>query len=202
MSFSVHPADRSGWSQVGRDGPLAELFGQGDDDPRGAAEVAEPVAVLVLDQLTEQLGAVSAQAGNDVLDVVDGLAAATAFFVALELELEGEATVEGSAVDRLVGLEGVRSDIAMMRTPDGHGRVELTKYQSPPSPDGDPRAPANTLRMHRIMFAVDDIDDILDRLRPHGAELVGELVRYENSYRLCYLRGPAGIIVALAEQIK
>jgi len=87
----------------------------------------------------------------------------------------------------------------MMRTPDGHGGLELTKYHTPSSRDGDPRAPANTLGMHRIMFAV---DDILDRLRPHGAELVGELVRYENSYRLCYLRGPAGIIVALAEQIK
>jgi catechol 2,3-dioxygenase-like lactoylglutathione lyase family enzyme len=88
-----------------------------------------------------------------------------------------------------------------MRTPDGHGRLELTKYHTPSSRDGDPRAP-NALGMHRIMFAVEDIDDILDRLRPHGAELVGELVRYENSYRLCYLRGPAGIIVALAEQTK
>jgi catechol 2,3-dioxygenase-like lactoylglutathione lyase family enzyme len=134
--------------------------------------------------------------------VVDDLAAATAFFVALGLNLEGEATVEGSAVDRIVGLEAVRSDIAMMRTPDGHGRLELTKYHTPPSRDGDPRAPANTPGMHRIMFAVEDIDDILDRLRPHGAELVGELAWYENSYRLCYLRGPAGIIVALAEQTK
>jgi catechol 2,3-dioxygenase-like lactoylglutathione lyase family enzyme len=138
---------------------------------------------------------------DNVAIVVDDLAAATAFFVALGLELEGEATVEGSAVDRLVRLEGVRSDIAMMRTPDGHARLELTKYHSPASRDGDPRAPANTLGMHRIMFAVDDIDDVLDRLRPHGAELVGELVQYENSYRLCYLRGPAGILVALAEQI-
>ncbi|MBF6168905.1 VOC family protein [Streptomyces gardneri] len=139
---------------------------------------------------------------DNIAIVVDDLAAATAFFVALGLELEGEATVEGSAVDRLVGLERVRSDIAMMRTPDGHGRLELTRYQTPPARGGDPRAPANTLGMHRIMFAVEDIDGILDRLRPHGAELLGELVQYENSYRLCYLRGPAGILVALAEQIK
>ena len=138
---------------------------------------------------------------DNVAVVVDDLAAAKAFFVELGLELEGEATVEGSTVDRLVGIEGVRSDIAMMRTPDGHGRLELTRYHTPPSRNGDPHAPANTLGAHRIMFAVDDIDDILDRLRPHGAELVGELVQYENSYRLCYLRGPAGILVALAEQI-
>ena len=138
---------------------------------------------------------------DNIAIVVDDLAAAKAFFVELGLELEGEATVEGSAVDRLVGLEGVRSDIAMMRTPDGHGRLELTKYHTPASPGGDQPTPVNALGMHRIMFAVDDIDDILDRLRPHGTELIGELVQYENSYRLCYLRGPAGIIVGLAEQI-
>ncbi|WP_396455171.1 VOC family protein, partial [Actinomadura sp.] len=103
-------------------------------------------------------------------------------------------------LDRLLGLEGVRTDIAMMRTPDGHGRVELTKYRTPPSLDGDAHAPPHTLGAHRIMFAVDDMDDVLERLRPHGAELLGELVQYEDSYRLCYLRGPAGIIVALAEQ--
>jgi catechol 2,3-dioxygenase-like lactoylglutathione lyase family enzyme len=90
----------------------------------------------------------------------------------------------------------------MMRTPDGHGRLELTKYHTPASRNGDPRAPTNTLGAHRIMFAVDDIEAVLDRLRPHGAELIGELVEYENSYRLCYLRGPAGIAVALAEQTK
>lgn len=138
---------------------------------------------------------------DNIAIVVDDLAAAKAFFTELGLELEGEATVEGSAVDRLVGLEGVRSDLAMMRTPDGHGRLELTKYHTPASRDGDPRTPPNTLGGHRIMFAVENLDDILDRLRPHGAELIGELVQYENSYRLCYLRGPAGIIVALAEQI-
>jgi catechol 2,3-dioxygenase-like lactoylglutathione lyase family enzyme len=137
---------------------------------------------------------------DNIAIVVDDLAAAKAFFAELGLELEGEATVEGSAVDRLVALEGVRSDIAMMRTPDGHARLELTKYHTPSSQAGDSHAPANTLGAHRVMFAVEDMDDIVARLRPHGAELVGELVEYENSYRLCYLRGPAGIMVALAEK--
>ena len=108
---------------------------------------------------------------DNIAIVVDDLAAATAFFVELGLELEGEATLEGTAVDRLVRLNGVRTDIAMMRTPDGHGRIELTKYHTPSSPAGDPRAPANTLGTHRIMFAVDDIDDVVARLRSHGAEL-------------------------------
>ncbi|UJW32000.1 VOC family protein [Saccharothrix sp. AJ9571] len=139
---------------------------------------------------------------DNVAIVVDDLAAAKAFFAELGMELEGEATVEGSSVDRLVALEGVRSDIAMMRMPDGHGRLELTKYQTPSVRDGNPQAPANTLGAHRIMFAVENMDDIIERLRPHGAELVGELVQYENSYRLCYLRGPAGIMVALAEEIR
>jgi catechol 2,3-dioxygenase-like lactoylglutathione lyase family enzyme len=138
---------------------------------------------------------------DNIAVVVDDLAAAVAFFTALGLELEGEATTEGSEVDRLIDLEGVRSELAMMRTPDGHGRLELTKYRSPTSPAGDPRAPVNTLGAHRIMFAVDDLDGVLDRLRPHGAELIGEVVQYGDSYRLCYLRGPAGITVALAEQI-
>jgi catechol 2,3-dioxygenase-like lactoylglutathione lyase family enzyme len=138
---------------------------------------------------------------DNVAIVVDDLPAATAFFAELGLELEGEATVEGSAVDRLVGLDGVRSDIAMMRTPDGHGRVELTKYHVPRVRPGDPGAPLNTVGAHRVMFAVEGLDDILDRLRPHGAELLGDVVEYENSYRLCYLRGPAGIAIALAEQI-
>jgi catechol 2,3-dioxygenase-like lactoylglutathione lyase family enzyme len=133
--------------------------------------------------------------------VVDDLAAAIAFFVELGLELEGEATVEGRVVDRVNGLEGVRSDIAMMRTPDGHGRLELSKYHTPPGPGGDPRAPANALGIRHVTFAVEGIDDLLVRLRAHGAELVGELAQYENSYRLCYVRGPEGIILELAEQI-
>jgi catechol 2,3-dioxygenase-like lactoylglutathione lyase family enzyme len=133
--------------------------------------------------------------------VVDDLAAATAFFVELGLELEGEATVEGRWVDRIVGLDGVRSDIAMLRTPDGHGRLELTKFHTPPARNTDPNAPVNTLGIRRIMFAVDDIEDVLARLQAHGAELVGEVVQYEDKYRLCYVRGPEGIMIALAEQL-
>ncbi|HEY4215530.1 MAG TPA: VOC family protein [Gemmatimonadaceae bacterium] len=133
--------------------------------------------------------------------VVDDLPAAIAFFIALGLELDGEARVEGRSVDRVIGLEGVQSDIAMMRTPDGHARLELSKFRSPAALGGDPRAPVNTLGGCHVTFAVTDINDILDRLRPHGAELVGELVQYENSYRLCYVRGPAGILIELAERI-
>ena len=133
--------------------------------------------------------------------VVDDLKAATAFFVELGLELEGEATVEGRWVDRIVGLDGVRSDIAMLRTPDGHGRLELTKFHTPPATTAEPNAPVNTLGMGRIMFAVDDIEDVLAGLQAHAAELVGEVVQYEDKYRLCYVRGPEGIIVALAEQL-
>ena len=133
--------------------------------------------------------------------VVDDLAVAVAFFAELGLELEGEATVEGPSVDRVVGLDGVRSDIAMMRTPDGHSRLELCKFHTPPGRGGDPGAPANALGIRHVTFAVEGIDDLLDRLRAHGAELVGELEQYEDSYRLCYVRGPAGIIIELAERI-
>ena len=134
--------------------------------------------------------------------VVDDLEAAIAFFVELGMELEGKAQIEGLWADRTVGLDGVRSDIAMMRTPDGHGRLELAKYHTPTAIGAEPQnPPRNTLGLHRVMFAVDDIDDIVARLRAHGAELVGEVAQYEDSYRLCYLRGPEGIIVALAEQI-
>ncbi|MBM7774810.1 catechol 2,3-dioxygenase-like lactoylglutathione lyase family enzyme [Actinokineospora baliensis] len=143
----------------------------------------------------------SIQRLDNIAVVVDDFEAAKAFFGELGLELEGEATVAGDSVDRLIGLTGVRSDIAMMRTPDGHARLELTKYHSPSPLAGDPQAPPNVLGAHRVMFAVKDIDDIVERLRPHGAELLGEVVQHENSYRLCYLRGPAGILVALAEQL-
>ncbi len=136
---------------------------------------------------------------DNVLLVVDDLKAAIAFFAALGLELEGEATVEGRSVDRLVGLDGVRS---VMRTPDGHGRVELDKFHTPPAVRAEPEdAPVNALGIRRIMFAVDDIDAVLARLRTHGAELVGEVVQYEDSNRLCYVRGPEGIIVALAQPL-
>ncbi|HSU31909.1 MAG TPA: VOC family protein [Bryobacteraceae bacterium] len=133
--------------------------------------------------------------------VVDDLAAATEFFVELGLVLQGEGPVEGRWVDRIVGLEGVRADIAMMQTPDGHGRLELTKFHSP-SIQGDNRpAPANTPGIRHVAFAVEDIDGIVAGLRARGTELVGELERYQNSYRLCYVRGPEGIIVELAERI-
>jgi catechol 2,3-dioxygenase-like lactoylglutathione lyase family enzyme len=133
--------------------------------------------------------------------VVDDLPAATEFFVELGLELQGEAPVEGGVVDRIVGLEGVRAEVAMLQTPDGNGRVELAKFHSPSS-DGDNRhAPANTLGIRHISFAVEDIDAVVARLRARGAELVGELERYEDSYRLCYVRGPEGIIIELAERI-
>jgi catechol 2,3-dioxygenase-like lactoylglutathione lyase family enzyme len=134
--------------------------------------------------------------------VVEDLDAAVAFFEALGLELEGRTQVEGEWVDRTVGLEGVRSDIAMMRTPDGHGKLELCRYRSPAASAAGPgNPPPNTPGLHRVMFAVDDLDDTLSRLRPHGGEILDEVTRYENLFRLCYLRGPAGIIVALAEQI-
>lgn len=134
--------------------------------------------------------------------VVENLNAAIAFFTELGLEREGEAQIEGIWADRTVGLEGVRSDIAMMRTPDGHSKLELMKYHTPAAIGARPHnPPPNTLGLHRVMFAVDDIEDVIARLRTHGAELVGELAQYEDSYRLCYLRGPEGIIVALAEQL-
>jgi catechol 2,3-dioxygenase-like lactoylglutathione lyase family enzyme len=134
--------------------------------------------------------------------VVDDLAAAIAFFVELGLEREGKAQVEGRWADRVVGLDGVRVDVAMMRTPDGHSRLELMKFLRPTAVSAEPKnAPANTLGIHRIMFAVEDIEDVVARLHAHGAELVGELAQYEDKYRLCYVRGPEGIIVALAEQL-
>jgi catechol 2,3-dioxygenase-like lactoylglutathione lyase family enzyme len=137
---------------------------------------------------------------DNVAIVVGDLAAAVAFFTELGMELEGEATLAGSVVDRLISLDGVRTDIAMMRTPNGPGRIELTRYHTPASPAGAQPVPVNALGMHRIMFAVHDIDDVIDRLKRHGAELLGEVVQYETSHRLAYLRGPAGILVALAEQ--
>src|SRR3954447_3042015 len=139
---------------------------------------------------------------DNVLIVVDDLEAAVAFFAELGMELEGEATVEGEWAGRVVGLNDVRADIAMMRTPDGHGRVELSKFHAPQAVRAEPEpAPANTLGIRRIMFAVDDVDDVVARLRSHGGELVGEIAQYEDSHRLCFLRGPEGIIIGLAEQL-
>jgi catechol 2,3-dioxygenase-like lactoylglutathione lyase family enzyme len=133
--------------------------------------------------------------------VVDDLAAATEFFVELGLVLQGEGPVEGRWVDRVVGLEGVRADIAIMQTPDGNGRLELTKFHSPSNQGDNRHAPANTPGIRHVAFAVEDIDAVVAGLRARGAELVGELERYEDSYRLCYVRGPEGIIIELAEQI-
>jgi catechol 2,3-dioxygenase-like lactoylglutathione lyase family enzyme len=133
--------------------------------------------------------------------VVEDLAATIAFFVELGLEVQDEMAVEGHWVDRIVGLEGIQVDVAMMRTPDGNGRLELVKFNSPAYEGDTPHAPANRPGLRHITFAVDDLDATLARLRGHGAELVGEVVHYENVYRLCYVRGPAGIIVELAEAL-
>lgn len=133
--------------------------------------------------------------------VVEDLKAAIAFFAELGLQLEGEMTVEGRWVDRCIGLEGVRSDIVMMRTPDGHSRIELSRFQKPKALSTEPNMPVNTLGLRRLMFAVTNIDDVVTRLKKRGAELVGEVVQYEDIYRLCYLRGPEGIMIALAEEL-
>ncbi|HST68173.1 MAG TPA: VOC family protein [Solirubrobacterales bacterium] len=139
---------------------------------------------------------------DNVLIVVEDLEVAKGFFAELGMELEGETQVEGAWADKVVGLEGVRADIAMMRTPDGHGRVELSKFHTPAAVRVGPEdVPANALGMRRIMFAVDDLDDDVARLREHGAELVDEIAQYEDSYRLCFVRGPEGIVIGLAEQL-
>ncbi|HEX8103179.1 MAG TPA: VOC family protein [Solirubrobacteraceae bacterium] len=139
---------------------------------------------------------------DNVLIVVEDLEAAKAFFTELGMELEGETQVEGPWVDTVIGLEGVRADIAMLRTPDGHGRVELTRFHTPAAVKVEPaNAPANALGLRRIMFAVDDLDGVLARLRPQGVEPLREVAQYEDAYRLCFVRGPEGILVGLAEQL-
>ncbi|GAA1823574.1 VOC family protein [Agromyces salentinus] len=144
----------------------------------------------------------SIQRMDNVAIVVDDLDAAVAFYTALGMEVEGRASIEGGFADQTVGLDGVRSEIAMMRTPDGHGRLELTKYVAPEASAPVPAVPPpNTLGLHRVMFAVDDLDDTLTRLRPLGGEILREVANYEDVYRLCYLRGPGGIILALAEEV-
>ncbi|GGU32880.1 glyoxalase [Streptomyces violascens] len=133
--------------------------------------------------------------------VVDDLAAAVAFFVGLGLEVQREGSVEGGWVDRVVGLEGVRADFAVVQTPDGHGRLELTKYHAPTGSGGNLNPSANTLGMRHVAFAVEDIDAVVAGLRGRGGELVGELESYKDNYRLCYVRGPEGLIVELSERI-
>jgi catechol 2,3-dioxygenase-like lactoylglutathione lyase family enzyme len=134
--------------------------------------------------------------------VVESLDAAISFFAELGLELEGRATIEGDWAQRVTGLRDMRVEIAMMRTPDGHGRIELSRFLTPPPVADHRNAPVNALGYLRIMFAVEGIDDTLARLRPHGAGLVGELAQYEDEYRLCYVRGPEGILIRLAEQMR
>jgi catechol 2,3-dioxygenase-like lactoylglutathione lyase family enzyme len=139
---------------------------------------------------------------DNVLIVVEDLEGAKAFFAELGMELDGETTVEGAWAGSVVGLDDVRADIAMMRTPDGHGRVELSRFHTPPAVRAEPEdAPANALGLRRIMFAVDDIDDVVARLRARGGELVGEIAQYEDVYRLCFMRGPEGIVIGLAERL-
>ncbi len=134
--------------------------------------------------------------------VVDDLAAAAAFFVGLGLELQGDGQVQDGWVDRVVGLQGVRAAYAMLQTPDGHGRLELVKFHSPSVRGGDGHAPANTLGIRHLAFAVDDIDAAVVAVQASGGELVGEVANYKGVYRLCFVRGPEGIIVELAEQIR
>jgi catechol 2,3-dioxygenase-like lactoylglutathione lyase family enzyme len=134
--------------------------------------------------------------------VVEDLAAATAFFVELGFKRQGGGSVEGGWVDRVVGLEGVQAELAMLESPDGHARIELVKFHAPSGPSGDRQAPANVPGIRHLAFLVDDIDAAIAGLRDHGGELVGEVERYGNVYRLCYLRGPEGIIVELAERIR
>jgi catechol 2,3-dioxygenase-like lactoylglutathione lyase family enzyme len=133
--------------------------------------------------------------------VVNDLAAAIEFFVELGLEPGGTGQVEGEWVDRIIALHGTKAELAMLRTPDGHGEIELVKFHSPPTQGGDPHAPSNTPGLRHLSFLVEDIDTVVAGLQARGTELVGELVRYENSYRLCYVRGPEGIIIELAEKI-
>jgi catechol 2,3-dioxygenase-like lactoylglutathione lyase family enzyme len=150
----------------------------------------------------EKEAVMTIQRMDNVLIVVEDLETAKAFFGELGMELEGETEVEGPWVDSVVGLDGVRADIAMLRTPDGHGRVELTRFHTPPAVRAEPEnAPANALGLRRIMFTVDDLDDVVARLRTHGAELLREIAQYEDLYRLCFMRGPEGIIIGLAEQL-
>ena len=134
--------------------------------------------------------------------VVDDLPGAVAFFTALGLTVTGEMPIEGLWVDRVNGIEGIQVDIVMMETPDGNGRLELTKFRNPKLVEIEPAiAPPNALGLRSVMFAVEDIDEMVARLRSHGGELMGDVVQYEDLYRLCYMRGPAGIIVSLAEEL-
>ncbi len=147
------------------------------------------------------MGRVTVRRMDNVGIVVESLDAAVAFFAELGLELEGRATIEGEWAGRVTGLRDMRVEIAMMRTPDGHSRLELSRFIAPPVVADHRTAPVNTLGYLRVMFAVEDLDDTLARLGRHGAKLVDEVVQYEDEYRLCYVRGPEGILIGLAEQL-
>ena len=155
--------------------------------------------LIVLPKLAEMSGSI--QSLENVGIVVEDLAAVKAFFFELGLEQVGETVVAGELVDQVVGLEDVRCEISMLQTPDGHGRLELMRFESPVAHEGDPNAAPNTLGIRRLAFSVDDIDAAVAKVRDRGLELLGEVVRYGDSYRLCYVRGPEGIIVMLAEPL-
>jgi catechol 2,3-dioxygenase-like lactoylglutathione lyase family enzyme len=163
-----------------------------------AAVSAFPRVELIVGGHVSQM---ALQRMDNVGIVVEDLPATVAFFRELGLELEGQATVEGEWAGRVTGLGDQRVEIAMMRTPDGHSRLELSRFLTPPVVADHRNAPVNALGYLRVMFAVDDLDDTLARLREHGAQLVGEVVQYEDVYRLCYIRGPEGLLIGLAEQI-
>jgi len=152
--------------------------------------------------LAGTFGHVTVRRMDNVGIVVDDLPATIAFFQELGLELEGQATVEGEWAGRVTGLPDQRVEIAMLRTPDGHSRLELSRFIVPAAVADHRGAPVNALGYLRVMFAVDDIDDTLTRLRDHGAQLVGEVVQYEDIYRLCYIRGPGGLLIGLAEELR
>jgi catechol 2,3-dioxygenase-like lactoylglutathione lyase family enzyme len=140
---------------------------------------------------------------DNVLVVVEDLEAAIAFFIELGMELEGRMEIEGEWADRVIGIDGAKDEIATLRTPDGHSRLELTQFERPAAVGPNPKdLPTNALGYRRIMFAVDDLDDTLARLRSHGAELVRDVVQYEHLYRLCFIHGPSGIIIGLAQPLK
>src|SRR6478609_11908023 len=152
----------------------------------GPVEMAHPMTVKRMD---------------NVGIVVESLDAAIAFFTELGLTLEGRATIEGEWAGRVTGLRDQRVEIAMMRTPDGHSRLELSRFLTPPAVADHRKAPVNALGYLRVMFAVDDIDETLEKLRNRGAQLIGEVVRYKDAYRLCYIRGPEGLLIGLAQEL-
>src|SRR4051812_8430778 len=174
----------------------------GDPDAQVFAAQARSLPLLTRILGLPRLRGMTVSRMDHVGVVVEDLAAAVAFFVELGLELEGEVPVEGEWVDQLVGLDGVRADLAFLRTPDGHGRVELSTFHAPEATSNAPRAPVNTPGIPRLTFVVDALDDVLDRLRGHGAELVGEVAQYKDIYRYAYIRGPAGIIIGLVEELR